>query len=134
MRGRSFVLLLCGAILLGLAALVAVPVWVLRTASPVIAIAPLVRDLPPGSTESRRAFRARVTDAFPPGSSEADLLERLRAEGVTRRIYGEGNPPKTPWAFFEVPRSGCVVTWRARWQARDGRIVSAVGDRDPACR
>jgi len=133
MRGRSFVLLLSGATLLGLAALVAVPVWALRTASPVIATPPLVRDLPLGPAEAGLAFRARVTDAFPPGSSEADLLERLRAEGFRRRIYGEGSPPKTPWAFFEVPLSGCVVTWRVRWQARDGRIVSAAGDQDAVC-
>ena len=134
MRGRSFVHLFVGAILLAFAALVAVPVWILRTASPVVATPSLVRDLPPGPAEAGLAFQARVADAFPPGSSEADLLERLRAEGFTRRIYGEANPPKTPWAFFEVPLSGCVVTWRVRWQARDGRIVSAVGDREPACR
>ncbi|MGU3360290.1 hypothetical protein ACLBWX_08155 [Methylobacterium sp. M6A4_1b] len=113
--------------------LIAVPLWALQAAAPAITKPPLVQGLPDRFAEADIAFRARVADIFPPGFPEADLIRRLSAEGFAQHSTGASDTPETRWAFVRLPMSACVVTWRVRWQARDGHLVTATGDQGATC-
>jgi hypothetical protein len=61
-----------------------------------------------------QAFRTRVIDAFPAGTTEADLIARLTDEGFTM-IHG----------YAEVSRFGfpCRTIWRVLWNVNNGIVT-----------
>jgi hypothetical protein len=135
MGSRLFILLFGGAILFTAMAATGLPLLVLLAASPTVATPPLLQDLPAMLPESETAFEGRLAEAFPRGSSENALITRLRAEGFGRSpadLSGP-DPSKEHLASFVLPGSGCAVTWRVRWRAEAGRIVSVSGVYDATC-
>ncbi len=61
-----------------------------------------------------QAFRARVTDAFPPGTPLPDMVARLTDEGFDI-LDGYG----------EIERFGfpCNVVWRVLWRENNGIVT-----------
>ncbi len=129
-EGRIVVQVLSGAVVLALGILVAVPIWALQAAVPAITKPPLVRGLPDKFDEASDAFQARIAKVFPPGSPESDMIQRLRIEGFTQPVFEESGMRR---AVLQLSMPSCMMTWRVRWQARDGYLVSAVGDQGATC-
>jgi hypothetical protein len=70
------------------------------------------------------AFRARVIDAFPAGTREADLLARLTDEGfVLIDGYAEVLQPGLP----------CDVIWRVLWNVNNGIVTDLDVVHDGIC-
>jgi hypothetical protein len=72
----------------------------------------------------QEAFRARVIDAFPAGTTEADLLARLTNEGF---VLMDG--------YAEVLKSGfpCDVVWRVLWNVNNGIVTDLDVVHDGIC-
>ncbi|KMO27782.1 hypothetical protein VP06_29850 [Methylobacterium aquaticum] len=95
----------------------------------------LVRGLPARFADADSAFRARVAEAFPLGSSEEILIRRLRGEGFDVHALDRRGSDRSEarGASVSLPSSACTLTWRVRWRAQAGTIVSASGDYGGTC-
>ena len=135
MNGRTCVLLLGGAMAVMLASVAAVPFAVLRPSAQDMPMPALVRGLPLRFAEAAPAFRARIAAAFPPGSSEVALIQRLRAEGFDLQSLDipRAYPADERQANLVRPSSACTLTWHVRWHAERGQIVSASGAYEGVC-
>lgn len=134
MNGRTCVLLLGGAMAVTLATVAAVPFAVLRPSAQDTPMPALVRGHPARFAEAPPAFRARIAEAFPPGSSEVVLIQRLRAEGFDlQNLDIQGAYLDERQANLARPSSACALTWRVRWRAERGQIVSASGAYGGVC-
>lgn len=135
MNGRTSVLLLGGASVVTLAAIVAVPLGALRLSARSVPAPALVRGLPANFAEADLVFRRRIEEAFPPGLTETALVQRLRAEGFDLRSSHLPGADRRGghWASLTLPSSACALTWRVRWRVATGTLVSASGDYAGTC-
>lgn len=86
---------------------------------------PLARNMPGDWKQGEIEFHRRVLAQFPPGSSLAELLRALRAQGFyTRKNLGA----------FEQKAFPCNRTWVISWDAgTDGKIQSLRTNYNGAC-
>ncbi|WP_407526156.1 hypothetical protein [Methylobacterium oryzisoli] len=99
-----------------------------------IFLPPLARDLPANFREADAAFKARIAAVFPIGSSEAALVERLRAQGFALPA-GQATPdgPRESRAVFRQTSFPCNLAWHVRWRAEHDRLVEVSADYGGTC-
>jgi hypothetical protein len=61
-----------------------------------------------------QAFRARVIDAFPAGTTDVDMVARLTAEGFTLL---DGYAEVEKWGF------PCNTVWRVLYSVNNGLVT-----------
>lgn len=101
---------------------------------------PLVGNLPSDQTEADFEFGRRISDRFPVGSPEADLVAALSAEGFERPEYLIAAQPGRPRVYERLQRNEdqdaknlmergrrkgqCIFTWRVGWNTGETQLIS----------
>jgi len=94
---------------------------------------PIGRDLPTAYADARPTFNRRVSERFPLGTSEQELLTELGKEGFTR------NPARLVPAHFQASatykarRFPCDMFWTINWSRDSGKITAVDGDYGATC-
>ena len=93
---------------------------------------PIGRGLPTNTRDAGVAFRERVSERFPVGSSESDLLAELHREHFA---ISPAHPLRAPYQFTAlVDHPGiCRFRWIISWSAADNRITASEGSYSAVC-
>jgi hypothetical protein len=90
---------------------------------------PLVAKLPSDLSEARREFAQRISNRFPVGSPETDLIAALSAEGFVApepsRLPGGGALVNEKGSVFRQRRKGrCISMLGVGWSADEKQNIS----------
>src|SRR5262249_35793682 len=118
------------AALLAVAAIASVAtlfaVWVSQQDQPI----PLTAELGREWDAMSKVFDSRIRERFPPGSSEAAMIEALRRQGF---VATEWTAASTRTALRTERRFPCVYYASVEWTATAGTITSIGGSYGSSC-
>ena len=92
-----------------------------RTPSNAPALPPLARNLPADVHLADRAFKGRIHERFPTGTSNAAIVKELSAEGFRT------DKSDADWRSASLKKSlyPCAIVWNVRWRVGAADKVTA---------
>jgi hypothetical protein len=132
MRRRTLVRSL-GASTIGLIAILCVCYWLKRPER--LFLPSLAQGLPAEFQKANETFKTRINENFPLGSSEAVLVQRLRADGFRRGGPFRERPgrPELYSATFVQLGFPCQLAWVIYWHAENDKLTLVTSSYTGTC-